>query len=184
MMTAKGVQIVSADSTDIGVIQEIHKASFGSDAEANLVSAILQDPSAAPVLSLCASIKGKIVGHILFSKATLEHHTDVDIYLLAPLAVLPDAQNLGIGGKLISEGLSILKDRRTEIVFVLGYPEYYTKFGFIKDAKAAGFPPTYEIDERNKDAWMYQCLVEPNSASKSGKVICCNALNKEEYWKE
>jgi putative acetyltransferase len=49
---------------------------------------------------------------------------------LAPLAVLPELQRQGIGGKLIEHGLDYLRGGIEQVVLVLGHPEYYPRFGF------------------------------------------------------
>ena len=49
---------------------------------------------------------------------------------LAPLAVLPDYQNRGIGGKLIRTGLSEIEQHGWPFVIVIGHPGYYPRFGF------------------------------------------------------
>lgn len=103
--------------------------------------------------------------------------------ILAPLAVIPDFQKLGIGGKLIETGLEILSKSGTDLVFVLGYPEYYTRFGF-KPATCLGFEAPYPIPAKHADAWMVQSLSQDVIGSVSGKVVCANTLNKPEYWRE
>ena len=57
-----------------------------------------------PELSLVAVEDEKIVGHILFTKAVVQ---GVEVLALAPLSVLPDYQNRGIGLSLMKEGHSI-----------------------------------------------------------------------------
>ena len=49
---------------------------------------------------------------------------------LAPMAVMPDLQNQGIGTKLVSEGLKIIKERGYPLVIILGHPNYYPRLGF------------------------------------------------------
>ena len=46
------------------------------------------------------------------------------------LAIVPDAQKQGIGGKLIEQGLEFLSKSRVDLVFVLGHPEFYPRYGF------------------------------------------------------
>jgi len=45
----------------------------------------------------------------------LEPHATGLASLLAPLAVIPETQNQGIGGKLIKQGLQILSERGVEL---------------------------------------------------------------------
>jgi putative acetyltransferase len=49
---------------------------------------------------------------------------------LAPMAVLPEHQRRGIGGRLIRHGLNLLRGRGEQIVIVVGHPDYYPRFGF------------------------------------------------------
>ena len=49
---------------------------------------------------------------------------------------MPGQQKQGIGGALIREGHRLLA-ARFPLVFVLGDPAYYTRFGYSVDAAAA-----------------------------------------------
>lgn len=80
-------------------------------------------------LSLVAEFDGKIVGHIAFSKVTIEGKND-DWYGLAPVSVLPEYEKMGIGSKLIMKGLERLKNLGANGCVLLGEPEYYNRFGF------------------------------------------------------
>ena len=77
---------------------------------AALVHELFDDTTAAPILSLVAVENERIIGHVLFTKATLRQTPEnISARILAPLAVVPDAQKKGIGGMLIEEGLDQLK---------------------------------------------------------------------------
>ncbi len=52
-------------------------------------------------------------------------------YHLAPVAVLPERQHQGIGKRIVRDSLVLVG--RELPVYVLGDPEYYTRFGFRKD---------------------------------------------------
>lgn len=169
---------------DLKDILFIERQAFSSDKEAELTRAILADPSAKPLLSLIAFIENKPAGHILFTKGHLANtEGKVSISLLAPLAVIPRFQKQGIGGSLIKKGLELLLKSGVDLVFVLGHPEYYPRYGFAPASKL-GFEPTYSVPEEVADAWMVQELRPGIIGSVSGKVICCDALNKPEHWKE
>lgn len=49
---------------------------------------------------------------------------------LAPLAVLPAFQRLGIGSALVSAGLGRVKTDAAAVL-VVGEPQYYARFGFV-----------------------------------------------------
>jgi putative acetyltransferase len=99
------------------------------------------------------------------------------------LAVVPDAQNQAIGGKLIGRGLDLLRESGVDLVFVLGHPEYYPRHGF-KPAGRLAFEAPYPIPDKNANAWMVQALRPDVIGSVSGKMICADALNKPELWRE
>jgi putative acetyltransferase len=176
--------IREAVETDLNDVLQIERLAFGYEKEADLVRELLHDPSAKPVLSLLAFQKDRAVGHILFTKAQLSGSQDsASIVILAPLATVPDAQKQGIGGKLIEQGLELLSTSGVDLVFVLGHPEYYPRYGF-KPAVNLGFEAPYPILDVHANAWMVQALRSRVIGSVSGKVICADALNKPEHWRE
>jgi putative acetyltransferase len=121
----------------------------------------------------------------LFTKISLAgERGNTSAAILAPLAVLPDFQNQGIGGRLIDKGLKLLSESGVELVFVLGHPEYYPKHGFKQPAGALGFEAPYPIPDEHADAWMVQELRPNVIGNVSGKVVCANALQKPEHWRE
>ncbi|MBT8420316.1 MAG: N-acetyltransferase [Gammaproteobacteria bacterium] len=172
--------IRTALASDIDDVLSVERAAFGSDAEANLVHDLLGDASAKPAVSLLAFEEDRAIGHILFTKAYLE---PLSIYILAPLAVVPDRQKQGVGGKLIKHGLRILSESGVELVFVLGHPGYYPRHGF-KPVGVLGFDAPYPIPEKDADAWMIQALRQGIVGTFRGKVMCAEALKKPEYWRE
>ena len=180
----KKLQIREAVETDLNDVLQIERLAFGYEKEADLVRGLLYDLSAKPVLSLLAFQKNRALGHILFTTAQLSGSQDsASIVILAPLAIVPDAQKQGIGGKLIKKGLELLSKSGVDLVFVLGHPEYYPRYGF-KPAGDLGFEAPYPIPDVHANAWMVQALRSGLIGSVSGKVICADALNKPEHWRE
>ena len=175
--------IREAVESDLDDVLSVERGAFGSDEEANLVKALLGDPSARPFVSVLAFQEHRAVGHILFTKAELDPEAPLSLSILAPLAVLPDSQKQGIGGKLIDYGLEVLSKCGTDLVFVLGYPEYYQHWGF-RPAGSLGLHAPYPIPETNVDAWRVKALHSKAFGTFAGKVICADALNKPEYWRE
>ena len=114
---------------DVGTVRTVNESAFGQPEEAGVVDK-LRD-ACDDLLSLVAVHDGEVVGHVLFSPATIEGDQQVIRGVgLAPMAVLPDHQRKGIGSKLIGAALAILGDRQCPFVIVLGHPEYYPRFGF------------------------------------------------------
>ena len=181
---SKKMQIREAVETDLNDVLSIERLAFGYEKEAELVRELLHDPSAKPLLSLLALKKGRAVGHILFTSAHLSDSKDAaSIVILAPLAIVPDSQKQGIGGKLIEHGLALLSKSGVDLVSVLGHPEYYPRYGFTP-AGQIGFEAAYPIPDEHAGAWMVQALRSGVMGTVSGKVICADALNKPEHWRE
>ncbi len=167
---------------DVEDALRVNREAFGSDIEAKLVEDLLADLTARPVLSLLAIDDGTTVGHILFTKAKLDTAPAIDVRLLAPMAVIPSYQKKGIGGRLIEEGISRLEQAGVSLVFVLGHPTYYPRFGFTP-AGIRGFAAPYPIQEKDAGAWMVRTL-RPDAAHQTGTVRCADEIMRPEYWHE
>ncbi len=178
------MHIRETTASDLDNVISVQRDAFGGDEIANLTRDLLSDPSAAPMVSLLALDEDRAVGHILFTAARLAGEpSGISIEILAPLAVVPDAQNQGIGGKLIERGLQILSESAVDLVFVLGHPEYYPRHGF-EPAGCLGFEAPYPIPEKDADAWMVQALRPGVIGSVRGEVVCAEALDRPEHWRE
>jgi len=178
------MKIRETTPSDLADILQVERAAFGQDEEANLVKALLSDVSAKPTYSLLAFENDQPVGHILFTAGGLQTtEKNLSISLLAPLAVIPDFQKQGIGGMLIQSGLKHLRKMGVELVFVLGHPTYYPRYGFTP-AGVQGLEAPFLISEENENAWMVQELKPGVLANVSGKVRCADKMNKSEFWVE
>lgn len=181
------MQIRESIESERKEILNIHNKAFGKDKGpviAKLVDDLLDDETAKPILSLVAVENDKLVGHILYTKAVITKTDNLlSAQILAPLAILPGAQQKGIGKKLIKEGLKLLKEAGTELVFVLGHPTYYPRCGFIPAGKQS-FEAPYPIPEEHAEAWMIQELNGNILANNSGKVQCSKVLNEPQHWRE
>ena len=169
------LQIRRSKESDRTAIRSIHTSAFGPDRAREivaLVDGLLEDQTARPRLSLIAETGGKLVGHILFTALRLQSDQYISARILAPLAVSGDWQGEGVGGALIKEGLERLADSGVELVFVLGHPGYYSKFGF-QPAGILGFsfPP-----------FSHEILAVIGRIE--GKVLCPDILNQPQHWRE
>ena len=52
------------------------------------------------------------------------------VWVLGPMAVVPEYQRRGIGTKLIEAGNRKIKDAGYPFIIVVGHAEYYPRFGF------------------------------------------------------
>lgn len=120
---------------DRRAVFDVVARAFPTDAEAKLLDR-LRDAGAATI-SLVAERDGRVVGHLLFSPVRVEGDgtgARFEALGLAPLAVHPDAQRSGAGQALVRAGLAACHAAGHEIVFVVGHPEYYPRFGFVPAA--------------------------------------------------
>jgi putative acetyltransferase len=177
------MNIREATDADLNDVLCVERLAFGYDKEAELVRDLLSDPSAKPLLSLLAFDDDNAVGHVLYTAASLTPTQNVSISILAPLAIVPEYQKQGVGGKLIESGLQILAKSGVDLVFVLGHPEYYPRYGF-NPAGQLGFEAPHPIPEQYSSAWMVQELHPGIIGAIQGKVICSNELNKPQHWRE
>ena len=137
------MHIREEDARDYAQVHALNEAAFGHADEADLVVRLRAEQ--AVLLSLVAEEDNRILGHILFTRMTIETTgCALPAVALAPMAVLPGHQNRGIGTQMIRHGLDLLRARGERIVLVLGHQHYYPRFGFSSE-KASGlespFPP-------------------------------------------
>ncbi len=110
-------------------VHSVNEAAFGRPDEADLVDNLRR--AGVVLASVVAELDKGIVGHILFSRMSVETARGaISAAALAPLAVIPQYQRKGIGGRLIRHGLDLLREQGEQIVIVLGHPDYYPRFGF------------------------------------------------------
>src|SRR5262245_45200002 len=112
-------------------IYAVHVSAFGREEEAKLVE-LLRDRKKV-ILSLVAVVEDRVVGHILFSPISISRSPEgFRALALAPLAVLPESQNRGVGSRLALAGLEACRGLKYDAVVVLGHPGYYPRFGFTR----------------------------------------------------
>jgi len=178
------VRLVEIPSCAVFSVLDVHRLAFGGDIEAELVRELVDDPSADPIISLAAFEGEEAVGHVLLTSARVEGVPEsVKAMLLAPLAVVPSRQRRGVGSELVQAALRNAKANGTALVFVLGYPDYYPRFGFVP-AGAQGLDAPFPIPVEHADAWMVADLSGVILGTVAGRVRTADALMRAEYWTE
>ena len=133
---------------DRDAVRRVHATAFTTPEEADLVDALRA--GADPLVSLVAEDAREIVGHVMFSPVTLPDQRELRLMGLAPLAVVPERQRGGVGGALTRAGLERCRELGAGAVVVLGHPDYYPRFGFVRaDAYGIGCP-----FDAPAEAWM------------------------------
>jgi putative acetyltransferase len=132
------VQIREERSGDVAAIRDLNRRAFGQGQEGSIVDALRSN--GAVVLSLVATLNGRVVGHIMYSPVSVGNE------VTGPMAVLPEYQRQGIGSKLVEAGNRKLKEGGCPFVIVLGHANYYPRFGF-RPASAHGIKCEWEVPD-------------------------------------
>lgn len=153
---------------DIDAVYQVVKSAFETMPQADgdeqdLVNRLRKSEAFIPELSLVAECDGKIIGHILFTKMKIGGQPSL---ALAPVAVLPEYQNQGIGGKLIMEGHRLARELGYGPVIVVGHPAYYPRFGY-KPASRWNITAPFEVPD---EAFMALELLEGGLKDVSGEI--------------
>ncbi|WBW97799.1 N-acetyltransferase [Oceanirhabdus sp. W0125-5] len=134
------IKIRSEKIKDYRRIAEINSLAFEREfekeyvGEVTMVDSLRHGSMFDEELSLVAELEGKVVGHVLFYPYDMYLNGKViKTVCLGPIAVDPEIQKSGIGGKLIEEGHKILKEKGYKLSFLYGHPTYYPRFGYIQN---------------------------------------------------
>ncbi len=144
------MRIRQETATDYGVVYSLVKRAFAcaehaDGNEQDLVDALRKGEAFIPELSLVAEVNGEVIGHVLFTKASIGENV---VLALAPLSVLPEYQGKGIGTALILEGHRIAKDLRYMYSIVLGSETFYPRVGYIP-AEHFGIKAPFYVPSEN-----------------------------------
>ncbi|MFI8912464.1 GNAT family N-acetyltransferase [Streptomyces sp. NPDC053513] len=134
---------------DAAEIRRVVATAFGSGAassgtEAELVDALRRDDAWLPGLSYVAEAPdGTVAAHALITRCLVD---GVPAAALAPVSVAPAHQRTGAGQAVVRAVLDAARLRGESLVLVLGHPEYYPRFGFVR-ASEYGIKPGFEVPD-------------------------------------
>lgn len=142
---------------------------FSDGDEGELVENLHKSTSFIPELSLVAEMQGRVVGHILFSPVMITNQEDeVRSLTMAPVSVLPEFQNQGIGSQLIRAGHQKARELGFSSIIVFGHAGYYPRFGYQPCSKW-GIKAPFPIPHDN--VFMALELTEDALEGVSGMVV-------------
>ena len=136
------IEIREERPDDVAAIRDVNRRAFLQDQEGNIVEALRSNGAA--LLSLVATLNGRVVGHIMYSPLSVGGA--VMGAALGPMAVLPEHQRQGIGSQLVEAGNRRLKEAGCPFVIVLGHANFYPRFGF-RPASAHGIKCEWEVPD-------------------------------------
>jgi putative acetyltransferase len=132
------IRLETAD--DHEQVRELHAHAFPTEPIIpELVDTLRAAKARLAPIGFVATADGRVVGHVLLTAVRLDApRRIVNVFVLAPLGVLPEHQGHGIGTRLIEQALTEADRLEVPLVFLEGSPDYYDKRGF-QTASAAGF---------------------------------------------
>lgn len=113
-------------------ISQMLKSTFGQPDEAELVESLRESGKLSYSLIAVDSKRNIIVGYAALSPVTIRSEKQQSAGLaLAPIAVIKEYQNQGIGSALVTKITEFSQQKKNNpFLAVLGEPDYYKKFGF------------------------------------------------------
>lgn len=140
---------------DIPAIARLHDAAFGPDEPiAALVARLRSLDAPFPTRSIVAcDPSGQVLGHVMLSHAWLDAPERlVDIWLLSPLGVAPQAQGQGIGSALVAEAIRRAGQTTAPFLVLEGDPVFYRRCGFESAASLGLRRPSLRTPEAAQQA--------------------------------
>ena len=161
------VEIKREKKRDFEEVDMLLQVAFEKNSVAQMVQKLREKDAFIPELARVARINNQIIGVIHYSHVQIiKGKKTIDSISMAPLAVLPAYQNLGIGTELIRNSFTKAREKGYDSVIVMGHEEYYPRFGF-KLASEYNILCPYDIPNEN---FMVLELFPDTLANANGKV--------------
>jgi putative acetyltransferase len=144
----------------------------------NLAKDLIASTDSQDLYGFLAVDREHIFGAIFFSRLTFEQK-DIDVFILAPVAVHSDYQGIGIGQALITHGLQEMKKSGVRFVITYGDPAFYSKVGFLPLSQDAIAAP---LKLSQPEGWLGQSLTDDSIEVVPGPCSCVQALDNPAYW--
>lgn len=167
------IQLRTEEPQDVPEIRELLIEAFADEIhsdhrEQDLVERLRTSQCYVPELALVALVDAELVGYILLTKIDIQGVGVVhEALALAPVAVRPKFQNLGIGGRLIEEAHRRATELGFKAIVLLGHAQYYPRFGY-QQASAFGISLPFDVPDENA---MVKELVPGALHGVAGEVI-------------
>lgn len=138
-----------------------------------LVHRLRNSDNLIPELNIVAQLDDKLVGHIIYTKATIigDCDNEREVLTFGPLTVSPQVQGMGVGQALMRYSFAEAKRLGYLAVLIFGHPNYYPRIGF---RPAAEFGITTE-EGSSFDAFMAYPLYEGALDGINGRYIIDDA---------
>jgi predicted N-acetyltransferase YhbS len=118
-----------------------------------------------------------LIGSIFFTR--LQFSKPIQVYMLAPVAVIAEHQGKGIGQALINYGLNELKRRLANVAVTYGDPSFYSKVGFQPLSESVIQAP---LKLSMPFGWLGQSLTGEPIPTINQRPLCVKEFNDPVYW--
>ena len=135
-------------SSDYGTVENLTREAFWNQyapgcSEHYLLHLMRDSDAFIRELDVVAEVDGKIVGNIVYTRAKIvgDDGECFDVISFGPIAVLPEYQGRGIGGRLIEHTKKLALAMGYRAILIYGDPDLYSRFGFVQaEAYGIGTP--------------------------------------------
>lgn len=143
-----------------------------------LARALIEDTPEADRHICTVAENGGLAGCIFFSRMTFEGD-ERSVFMLAPVAISSNYQQLGLGQSLLKFGLSEMTRLGVDIAVTYGDPSYYCKVGFAQIGPDVIAPP---MPLQMPQGWQAQSLTSQPLTPVPGASRCVPAFDDPQYW--
>lgn len=110
----------------------------------------------------------RVVGHVMVTRGRLDAPRRLlDVGVLSPLAVDPEHQGHGLGGRLVAAAIQAADDTGLPALFLEGDPAFYGRLGFVPATPLGFRKPSLRIP----DAAFQVTLLTAYEAWKTGTLV-------------
>lgn len=137
MKTHPDISIRQTTAADYATVYDLIQTAFltaehRDGDEQDFAERLRNSPAYLPGLDLLAEVDGQPAGHIMLTRTRVVRPdgSHYDTLLVAPLSVLLEYRNLGVGSALMQQGLRLAAEMGYGAAFLVGDPNYYRRFGY------------------------------------------------------
>lgn len=157
-----------ATRADHGAVDELLIAAFGPEEGGRIVPLVADLREGHARSEVVAEVEGAVVGHVLLSRSWLDARERlVEVLVLSPLSVAPEAQGRGTGTALLDAARAEAARLRAPALFLEGDPGFYSargwepgeRHGFTRPSARIPGPAFQVVVLEDHEPWMTGALV-------------------------
>lgn len=170
---------------DQNALVELFRTTFSAaegedegDTIAAFVTSLLCDTAPGDIHVFTGSQNGAQICSAIFTRLTYSDDPR-QVFILSPMAVLPDWQGQGFGQAILRHALKALGDVGIDVAITYGDPAFYGQVGFEPLTEAMAAPP---LPLSQPQGWIGLSLRGEPLTPLKGRCSCVPALNNPSLW--